>query len=107
MSSQTGDETSVDIWVEKLNNAATNLRAGSYAFGDIQLYMGLMRGTNEDSTFCTKNILTIYPDKLALTTPETIMSISKNTRMEAVNDKKGRFTIINPTSVPKESSYVS
>ena len=85
-----------------LNNAVTNLRTGGFLSGDIQLYMGLMRGYQRRFYILHKNSLTIFPDRLALTEPEASMSINRKTRMEAINDKKGRFTVINPTSVPKE-----
>ncbi len=103
MSPLVGDvPSSADMWVALLSNAATNLRAGGFSCGDIRLYMGLMRGYQLRFYILHKNSLTIYLNKLALTTPVSKMSINRKTRIEAVNDKKGRLTIINPTSVPKE-----
>ena len=46
--------------------------------------------------------LTIFDSEHDLTNEEAVVVITRTSRIEAVDDRKGRFTIINPTSAVKE-----
>ena len=86
-----------DRWMNSVLNAAINLRGKGFMADTFGCYLGLLSGYKKKYFVFVGNSLHRFANEKSLTHEEEYLSVNKKTRLERVEESKGRLVLINAT----------
>jgi len=98
-------ESTRERWMQCILNAANNLQGKGFMADTFGCYGSLLTGYKKKYFILAGNSLHRFASDKTLSYEEEHMSINKKTRMERVEESKGRFVLINATGSDGPAKY--
>ena len=98
-------ESTRDLWMQCILNAANNLQGKGFMADTFGCYGNMLTGYKKKYFVLVGNSLHRFASANALTIEEECMSINKKTKLERVEESKGRLVLINATGGDGPTKY--